>query len=92
MAQNARQIAQQLERRIKMLIFVRGYVARHVNAPSVREIQEALGYSSSSMVQADVRWWIQRGDLVRTGPQGRARSFTTQEALRLIRGAFGEPA
>lgn len=85
MAQNARQMAQQLERRIRLLMFVRGYVARHVNAPSVREIQEALGYSSSSMVQADVRWWIQRGDLVRTGPTGRARSFTTQEALRLIR-------
>lgn len=85
MGQNALQITQRLDRRTRMLAFVRQHVARHVNAPSVREIQDALGYSSSSLVQADVRWLIQRGDLVRTGPEGRARSFTTREALRAIR-------
>lgn len=79
-----------MARRMVTLRYIRAYIVEHVNAPSVREIRDALDYSSSSMVMVDVKWLIDSGYLVRTGPPGHAKAFTTPQALEAVKASASD--
>jgi SOS-response transcriptional repressor LexA len=64
----------------KVKTFIRIYRDTHGNGPTVREIQEALGVSSTSVVDAWLNKLVSRGELIRT--PGQARSFRLPEPAR----------
>lgn len=74
-------------RRAQVLAFIESYIAEHVNAPTIREIVEGCGLSSTSMATHYIGAMIRSGELVRT--RIGERSYTTPRALAAVRAAYG---
>lgn len=62
-------------RREQLYRFIERYIGEHAIPPTIREMRDALNYSSVSMVSYDVRALIAEGKLIKTAPNGSARGF-----------------
>ena len=73
--------------RDRVLAFIEAWIAERVNAPTVREIIDGCGLTSTSVAMYHLSALVREGRLIHT--PGISRGITTKRALEAVRAAYG---
>jgi len=68
--------------RLHLLAYIQGYVLGHGYPPTVREIQDALGFSTTSLVQYHLNRLIEMGLLTKI--RGKARTLRVTDGVKSV--------